>query len=63
VVEQVEDLAFVLDVIDLLRLQYLNLFEYLRCEKLAGLLLFDQSHASESACIGGELPTPMVVSI
>lgn len=40
-VKQIEDLAFVLDVVDLLGFEDLHLFEDLSCEELAGLLLFN----------------------
>ena len=49
VVEKVEDLAFVLHVVDLLGLQYLYLLEYLGGEELAGLLVFHQPHPAEGA--------------
>lgn len=62
-VEHVEYLALVLHVVDLFGLEYLYLLEDLGGEELAGLLLLDQSHASEGACIATGVPTPMVVRI
>jgi hypothetical protein len=61
VVKHIEDLAFVLDVVDLLGLEDLHLLEDLGSEELAGLLLFHQPHAAEGASLGRVVPTPMVV--
>lgn len=46
-VEKVEDLALVLHVVDLLRLQDLHLLEDLGREELARLLVFHQPHPPE----------------
>lgn len=62
-VEHIEDLALVLDVVDLLGLEDLNLLEDLGSVVFAGLLLLDQPHASEGACIVLGVPTPIVVRI
>lgn len=48
-VEEVEDLALVLNVIDLFGLKDLYLLEYLGCEELAGLFVLHQPHTAEGA--------------
>ena len=63
VVQDVEDLALVLHVVDLLGLEDLDLLEDLGGEELARLLLLHQPHASEGACVPPCLPTPIVVRI
>jgi hypothetical protein len=63
VVEHVEDLAFVLDVVDLLGLEDLHLLEDFGGEELSGLLLPDQPHPPESASLTPQVPTPIVVRI
>jgi len=54
-------LALVLDMIDLLRFQYLNFFEDLGCVEFVSLPVFDKSHPSEGAFVKIYVPTPIVL--
>jgi len=61
--KHIQNLTFVLHMINLFRLKDLNLFQYFGCKKLASLFVLHQSNSPESAYISSCLPTPIVVNI
>ena len=61
-VEHGEDLTLILDMIDLLRLQYFNFLKNLGGIKLISLPMLDQSNTSEGTFLIEIIPTPVVPS-